>query len=119
VLIPTVLNRPWVDIAEHRGSKFFFFPATADATPDAELVLVYKALGDETRLRILRLLSGGESSLSDIAERLSLAKSTVHQHMVVLRQAGLTRSLVGTGVKGYVLTERPDLNSLLDTYLKL
>jgi biotin operon repressor len=118
LLIPTVLNRPWVDISEHEGSKYFYFPASAEVAPDAELVQVYKALGDETRLRILRQLSNGESSLSDIAEQLSLAKSTIHQHMVVLRQAGLTRSVVGAGAKGYVLNDRPDLNSLLDAYLK-
>ena len=119
VLVPTVLNRPWVDITEDDGTKYFFYPAgPAAATPDMQLVQVYKALGDETRLRILRLLSTGEANLSEIAEKLGLAKSTVHQHMVVLRLAGLTRSVVGAGGKGYVLNDRPDLNSLLDGFLK-
>jgi len=57
------------------------------------------------------------TSLTDIVDRLGLAKSTVHGHMVILRTAGLTRSVVGDGVKGQVLNERPDLNSLLDTFL--
>lgn len=121
VLLPTVLNRPWVDITEEGSTKYFFYPASADsAVPDVQLVEIYKALGDETRLRILRLLAGGETSLTDIAEKLGLAKSTIHGHMVILRMAGLTRSLVGGGEsKGrYVLNERPDLNSLLDAYLK-
>jgi biotin operon repressor len=119
VLVPTVLNRPWVDISEHDGTKYFFYPAgPAAAAPDLQLVQVYKALGDETRLRILRLLSKGEANLSDIAEKLGLAKSTVHQHMVILRLAGLTRSVVGAGGKAYVLSDRPDLNSLLDSFLK-
>jgi DNA-binding transcriptional ArsR family regulator len=118
VLVPSVLNRPWVTLAEHRGTKIILYPAVGSGEgPDAQLIDVYKALGDETRLRILRLMGTGLTSLTDIAERLGLAKSTVHGHMVILRTAGLTRSLVGH-VKGHVLNERPDLNSLLDTYLK-
>jgi DNA-binding transcriptional ArsR family regulator len=119
VMVPSVLNRPWVDITEHDGTKYIFYPASRyAAAPDVEMVEVYKALGDETRLRILRLLSTGVTSLSEIAEKLGLAKSTVHGHMVILRIAGLTRSIVGGEGKGYVLNDRPDLNSLLDTYLK-
>jgi len=119
VLVPTQLNRPWVTLAEHRGTKIIFYPAVAAGEgADAQLADVYKALGDETRLRILRLLASGVTSLTDIAERLGLAKSTVHGHMVILRAAGITRSVVGEGGKGYVLNERPDLNSLLDSFLK-
>ena len=118
-LVPTVLNRPWVDITEWDGVKYFFYPAGIDEpTPAAQLVEVYKALGDETRLRILRHLTRGPSSLTDLAEELGLAKSTVSQHLMLLRSAGLTRSLVGDEGKGYVLNERPDLNELLDGYLK-
>ena len=119
VLVPSVLNRPWVDIADYGTTKFFFYPASAESTvPDTQLVDLYKALGDETRLRILRLLANGESSLTEIAGKVGLAKSTVHGHMRILRIAGLTRSVVGDEGKGYVLNDRPDLNSLLDSYLK-
>lgn len=120
VLVPTLLGRPWVDITEYGSTKYFVYPASREAaTPDVQLVEVYKALGDETRLRILRLLSAGESSLTEIAQKLGLAKSTVHGHMRILRAAGLTRSIVGVEGKGsYVLNDRPDLNSLLDSYLK-
>ena len=89
-----------------------------NSIPDVELVEVYKALGDETRLRILRLMATGVTGLTEIAEKLGLAKSTVHGHMVILRTAGLTRSLVGVEGKRYALNHRPDLNSLLDSYLK-
>ena len=119
VLVPSVLNRPWVDIADYAPTKFFFYPASPEsAVPDTQLVDLYKALGDETRLRILRLLSNGESSLTEIASKLGLAKSTVHGHMRILRVAGLTRSVIGDEKKGYVLNDRPDLNSLLESYLK-
>ena len=119
VLVPSVLNRPWVDITEVGSAKFFIYPASPNATaPDVELVELYKALGDETRLRSLRLMATGVTGLTEIAEKLGLAKSTVHGHMVILRTAGLTRSLVGVEGKRYALNHRPDLNSLLDSYLK-
>ena len=119
VLVPSQLSRPWVDLAEHRGTKFIFYPAVgAGEGSDAQLAEIYKALGDETRLRILKLIASGTTSLTDMAERLGLAKSTVHGHLVVLRGAGITRSVVGAGGKTYVLNDRPDLNALFDTFLK-
>lgn len=119
VLVPSQLNRPWVDLAEHRGTKIIFYPAVAAGEgSDSQLADIYKALGDETRLRILRLMASGTTSLTDMAERLGLAKSTVHGHLLVLRGAGITRSVVGAGGKTYVLNDRPDLNALFDTFLK-
>lgn len=119
VLIPSRLNRPWVDLAEYRGSKFIVYPAGASGEgSDSQPAEIYKALGDETRLRILRLIASGTTSLTEMAERLGLAKSTVHGHLVVLRAAGITRSVVGAGGKTYVLNDRPDLNALFDTFLK-
>ena len=53
-----------------------------------------------------------------MAERLGLAKSTVHGHLVVLRGPGITRSVVGAGGKTYVLNDRPDLNALFASFLK-
>jgi DNA-binding transcriptional ArsR family regulator len=119
VLIPSLLNRPWVDLAEHRGAKIIFYPAVSTGEgSDSQLAEIYKALGDETRLRILRLMSSGTTSLTEMAEKLGLAKSTIHGHLVVLRGAGITRSVVGAGGKGYVLNDRPDLNALFDSFLK-
>jgi len=119
VLVPSQLNRPWVDLAEYRGIKFIVYPAAAAGEgSDSQLADIYKALGDETRLRILRLMASGATSLTDMAERLGLAKSTVHGHLVVLRGAGITRSVVGAGGKTYVLNDRPDLNALFDSFLK-
>jgi ArsR family transcriptional regulator len=51
---------------------------------------IFKALGDETRLRIMALLvSGQELCVCDIMEALDLPQSTVSRHLSYLRNAGL------------------------------
>lgn len=48
-----------------------------------------KALGEEHRLRIVRLLLGGEHGVNDIAEALEISQYNVSKHLRVLREAGL------------------------------
>ena len=102
VLIPSIVIRPWVTIGAADRRRFFCYPVaeqhlTADPdSPPAHLVDVYKALGDEKRLRLLRILSEGVSSLADITARVGLAKSTVHHHLSILRQAGLVLITLGS-----------------------
>jgi ArsR family transcriptional regulator, arsenate/arsenite/antimonite-responsive transcriptional repressor len=50
---------------------------------------LFKALSDETRLRILALLSGGELCVCDLMAVLELPQSTVSRHLAYLRNAGL------------------------------
>lgn len=52
----------------------------------------FKALGSNTRLRILRLLAGRLLNVSEIAEELGLPISTVNAHILNLEQAGLLLS---------------------------
>ncbi len=51
--------------------------------------ILFKALGDKTRQRLLRVLIGMELSVSDLVEVLDQPQSTVSRHLKVLRQAGL------------------------------
>jgi len=52
-------------------------------------VQLYKALADETRLRILALLlSEGELCVCDIIAALKLPQSTTSRHLAHLRKAG-------------------------------
>ncbi|MCM0080710.1 metalloregulator ArsR/SmtB family transcription factor [Geomonas sp. Red32] len=49
----------------------------------------YKALADETRLRILALLLGeGELCVCDIIAALNQPQSTVSRHLAILRKTG-------------------------------
>jgi DNA-binding transcriptional ArsR family regulator len=86
----------------------------------------YKALSDERRLRILRRLSEGETSLDELTELLDLSKSTVHHHISILRGAGLIRVHLAADEEGgdrrkyYTLREQSlaDATGLLDSYLR-
>lgn len=57
-----------------------------------DLMLVIKALADETRVRILTSLVGGELCVCQIVELMGLAPSTVSKHMSILKQAYLVDS---------------------------
>jgi uncharacterized protein len=85
--------------------------------PDQQLIGLYRALGDGTRLRILRRLAAGSASIGQISGELQLAKSTVHEHLTSLRTAGLVKSVAGDGFR--LEPELPDLNVLLKEFLGL
>jgi ArsR family transcriptional regulator len=51
--------------------------------------LRFRALGDETRLRLLELLTTSERSVAELMELTELGQSLVSHHLRTLRQAGL------------------------------
>ncbi|MFA5516649.1 MAG: metalloregulator ArsR/SmtB family transcription factor [Desulfuromonadales bacterium] len=53
------------------------------------LARTFKAISDETRLRILALLTRGELCVCDLMAILDLPQSTVSRHLATLRHAGL------------------------------
>lgn len=55
----------------------------------AVAALRFRALGDETRLRLLERLSLGERCVADLMAELELGQSLVSHHLRTLRQAGL------------------------------
>ena len=57
-----------------------------------KILNITKALSDETRVRALMMLMGGELCVCQIIEMLGLAPSTVSKHMSILKQAGLVET---------------------------
>ncbi|MGN9164487.1 ArsR/SmtB family transcription factor [Tissierellaceae bacterium HCP3S3_D8] len=55
----------------------------------AEYTPVFKAISDETRLRIIDMLSCGEMCACDILKGLSISQSTLSYHMKTLTDSGL------------------------------
>ncbi len=121
VLFPAYSARPWVYMSEYKRVKIFCPPITADRErmpgDPAELVRIYKALGDASRLKLLKRLQDGPISLTEAAQEIGLAKSTTHHHLALLRQAGFV--LIREGDDTYRLRPdmRPEPGALLQQYL--
>ena len=56
-----------------------------------ELAGIFKALSDETRLRIIKLLENGELCVCDIFSALEISQPKVSFHLNVLKEAGLLK----------------------------
>jgi predicted transcriptional regulator len=65
-----------------------------------DILLFLKALADDSRLTLLRLLNEKESTVSDLAQQINLTEPTVSHHLTRLREAGLV-SLRMDGTQHY------------------
>src|SRR5258708_33551753 len=54
-----------------------------------DCIAALKALGEETRLRILRLLFKEPLSVTEISERLHATQYNISKHLRIMREAGL------------------------------
>lgn len=66
-----------------------------------DLRTYYRALGDDTRLRILQLLATeGEHTVTELADRLNLSQPLLSWHLRRLRRAGVVKTVrVGREVR--------------------
>ncbi|MGH3940737.1 MAG: ArsR/SmtB family transcription factor [Pseudonocardiaceae bacterium] len=80
-----------------------------DITP---AVALFRSLADETRLRIVQRLTGGEARVVDLTGELGLAQSTISKHLACLRDCGLADYRVQGRQSFYSLTH-PELMGLL------
>ena len=56
-----------------------------------DLLNIFKALSEETRLRILKLLERGELCVCDIVAALDMSQPKVSFHLNVLKEAGFVK----------------------------
>jgi len=56
-----------------------------------DLLTVFKALSEETRLRIIKLLEHGELCVCDIVAALDMVQPKVSFHLAVLKEAGFIK----------------------------
>jgi DNA-binding transcriptional ArsR family regulator len=123
VLFPAYAPRPWVYMSEYRRVKIFCYPISVDREPGAadapaELARVYKALADESRLKLLRRLSAGPITLAEAAKEVGLAKSTAHHHLALLRQAGFVLIREDDDLYSLRPDVRPEPGALLESFLR-
>ena len=53
---------------------------------------VFKALGDTTRLKLIRLLASNRFCVADLAKKLGVSQPAVSQHLKVLKNIGILTS---------------------------
>jgi DNA-binding transcriptional ArsR family regulator len=99
ILAPTIWMHPFtmrLEVAEQEllvlwgalPSGYKLVPG--EQVPDGAM-LVLRALGDPTRLRLLRLIAAEPRSLQSLAQEVKLSLPTVSHHIRELRGAGLIR----------------------------
>lgn len=84
-----------------------------------DCIAALKALGEESRLRILRLLFKEPLSVSRISERLDISQYNVSKHLRIMREAGLLEvekqgKLRLYGVPGDLKSQVAANNNVLD-----
>jgi DNA-binding transcriptional ArsR family regulator len=96
VLAPTYFGRPYNSLTKVGDVQLIVYPiadsslGSADRlTPPNSTLRLYRALGDESRLRILKILAERDRYLTEIANELDLSKPTIKHHLAQLRSAGL------------------------------
>ena len=96
VMAPNYFGRPYNSLSKVGDVQLICYPiadsslGSADRlTPPNSTIRLYRALGDESRLRILKLLAEGDRYLTEIANELELSKPTIKHHLASLRSAGL------------------------------
>lgn len=80
-----------------------------------EYVNIFKALGDENRLRILLMLKQRPLCVCEIHEVLNIALSTLSAHLKLMKNAGLITDRKEGRWVIYSLSENPYVGELLGT----
>ncbi len=83
-------------------------PSPAAALDVRPVSRLFKALGDETRLRIVALLAHGELCVCHLVAALDLAQPTASRHLAVLRNAGVVDTRRNGSWVYYRLIEQTD-----------
>jgi DNA-binding transcriptional ArsR family regulator len=125
VLLPAIAIRPAWAVTDHRASNVFAFPASRlegrPHDPPARLVMLGKAIGDETRLRILRELAAAPLTPPALSDRLGIPRTTLLHHLRILRLAGLIAVRVNDSAyhQYHVRDEHfGEIERLLEDYLR-
>lgn len=110
ILAPQYFNRPFNYIFQGPDWRMFAYPVAESALgevdsflPPQAMVRLYRALGDTTRMRILRLLSDRDWYLTELAQQLELSKPTMKHHLALMRSAGLVTVTEQGGLTYYSL----------------
>ena len=95
-----------------------FIGSDSDDEETVRLARIYKALGDEQRLRILRLLRDREMYAQEIVERTGLHQSVVSRHLSFMKAVGVLEARRQNNMKFYSLNPAAgaELKKTLDLF---
>jgi len=126
IFAPSLDMGPWMSCADTPPIHGLYYPCEGRFIgPDAEeseemqrLARIHKALSDEQRLRILRLLRDGELYAQQIVERTGMDQSVVSRHLGFMRAVGLVIGRRQSNMKFYSLNPamRDELGKTLDLF---
>lgn len=118
ILAPSYFARPYNWVVAGQGWRLFCYPVADTALGEqgrwdapSGTLLLYRALGDPQRLRILRHLADRDMYLTEIAQQLELSKPTVKHHLAQLRAAGLV-TVTDQGTMTYYTLRRERLDEV-------
>ncbi|MBU1319759.1 MAG: metalloregulator ArsR/SmtB family transcription factor [candidate division Zixibacteria bacterium] len=91
---------------------------TKDQSDSEKCASVFRALSDETRLRILLMLEARPRSVNEIVDFFLLTQPTISRHLFVLKKAGLVNVERQGQKKIYSLNESALRNDAFDYFLQ-
>lgn len=110
IMAPSYFARPFNHVYQGADWRLFCYPVAdrvlgeADPdTPPQSVIRLHRALGDASRLRILRLLRDRDLYLTELAVQLGLSKPTTKHHLALMRAAGLVTVTEEGGLTYYSL----------------
>lgn len=127
ILLPSLDGGPYISVVDAPPICAVYYPCESQfrgAGPDDDdrthrMALLYKALSDEQRLRILRELRRGELYAQEIVERTGVHQSVVSRHLSFLKAVGLVNVRRQNNMKFYSLNGelREELRQCIDAVL--
>lgn len=85
---------------------------TRPSTKTYDMEMLFKALADRTRLRLLNLMSGGEICVCYFTEILSESQPKISRHLAYLRRAGVVQARRDGKWMHYMIAEPKDPNAV-------
>lgn len=100
VLVTSPGVSPILVVVDEVGRTVILHPPLSDGSPDdagARLRELGRALGDDTRIRLLHTLRLSPRTLPELCEALGSPRTTLLHHLALLRSAGLIELEITTG----------------------
>ncbi|SKC39336.1 ArsR/SmtB family transcription factor [Maledivibacter halophilus] len=125
-LFPSVFTSPHLMINIVHNSLILYLNLNfhsamlSEKVPD-ELITLLKAVSDETRLKIIRILSSNQATTQELSEILNLTPSTISLHLKSMKEAKLVKTKKVKKFVYYKLIENQlnSINDRLKDFLKL